>query len=270
VRQGCPLSAYLFIVVVEVLAIKIRGDDNIKSIKIGEKEIKVIQMADDTTCFLKDIQSLRVLLYTLEDFKKYAGLKLNLTKSEAMWLGKSRNSSEKPLGLKYVKGAKALGIYFSYDERLMEENNFTEKLKELKVILGIWGQRDLSSLGRITIFKSLAFSKVIYQCSNLAVPDSVVKELNQIAFDFLWHGKPEKVKRTAVIANYEEGGLKMLDVECFVTAQKVMWVKRLLKDDEGSWKIYPQTLMDKRLGKHCFESNTNMAELAKWMPKFYL
>ena len=49
-----------------------------------------------------------------------------------MWLGKERDSSEKPLGLRWVKGVKALGIQFSYDEKEMVEKNFTEKLKELK------------------------------------------------------------------------------------------------------------------------------------------
>jgi hypothetical protein len=78
----------------------------------------------------------------------------------------------------------------------------------------IWGQRDLSILGHITIFKSLAFSKVIYQCNNLAVSDDFIKELNQIAFDFIWHKKPDKVNRTTVISDYDKGGLKMLDVEC--------------------------------------------------------
>jgi hypothetical protein len=52
VRQGCPLSAYLFIMVVELLANKIRHTDQIKGIKIGQ--IKIIQMADDTTVFVED------------------------------------------------------------------------------------------------------------------------------------------------------------------------------------------------------------------------
>jgi hypothetical protein len=55
VRQGCPLSAYLFIMVVEILAHKIRTDTDIKGIKIGSTEIKLVQMADDTTTFVKDI-----------------------------------------------------------------------------------------------------------------------------------------------------------------------------------------------------------------------
>ena len=86
-----------------------------------------------------------------------------------------------------------LGIFYSYDEKVREEKNFITKLKELKMLIGIWGQRDLSILGRIMVFKSLAFSKVIYQCSNLAVPEDVMKELNQIAFSFVWNNKPDKV-----------------------------------------------------------------------------
>ena len=120
VRQGCPLSAYLFIVVAEILAIKIRNDRNIKGIMLGNNEIKVIQMADDMTSFLKDCTLLKRLLSTLDKFHSYAGLKLNLSKSEVLWLGSKRKCTDSPLGMKLVKGAKALGIYFSYDNKEME------------------------------------------------------------------------------------------------------------------------------------------------------
>ena len=90
VRQGYPLSPYLFIMVVELLANKIRKCEDIKRIKIGTTEIKVVQMADDTTAFLEDLASLANTLKILTQFELYAGLKLNKTKTEAMWLGKDR------------------------------------------------------------------------------------------------------------------------------------------------------------------------------------
>jgi hypothetical protein len=270
VRQGCPLSAYLFIVVAEILAINIRNDRNIKGIKIGDTETKVIQMADDTTNFIKDEKSLENILETLNKFYSYSGLKLNLTKCEAMWLGKNKDSKEKPLGLKWVKEAKALGITFTYDKKINYEKNFTKKLLELKRILAIWGQRDLSTLGRITIFKSLAFSKVIYQCNNLTVSEDFIKELNKLAFDFIWHKKPDKVNRTTIIADYDKGGLKMLDVESFVQAQKIMWVKRLLKIGEGSWKAYPKLVLSGLLDEYSFQCNTDLKEHEKTMNPFYL
>ena len=49
VRQGCPLSPYLFSLGVEILAAKVRQDCTIQGIKIFETEHKISQFADDTT-----------------------------------------------------------------------------------------------------------------------------------------------------------------------------------------------------------------------------
>ncbi len=58
VRQGCPLSAYLFILAIEVLASKIRNDPDIKGIKNDNKEFKISLLADGITLILKDLLSL--------------------------------------------------------------------------------------------------------------------------------------------------------------------------------------------------------------------
>jgi hypothetical protein len=103
VRQGCPLSAYLFIMVVELLAHQIRRSNNIKVIKIGDTEIKLVQMADDTTMFVEDPDSLLNTFKLLKAFEEYAGLRLNKTKTEAMWVGKSINNKQTPLEIKWLK-----------------------------------------------------------------------------------------------------------------------------------------------------------------------
>ena len=53
IRQGCPLSAYLFLLVAETLGTGIRQNSNIQGIKIGINELCTIQMADDATLFLE-------------------------------------------------------------------------------------------------------------------------------------------------------------------------------------------------------------------------
>jgi hypothetical protein len=186
VRQGCPLSAYLFIMVVELLANKIRNTEEIKGIKIGQTEIKIIQMADDTTVFVEDINSLNKVLEIIELFHLFAGLKLNKTKTEAMWLGKCRNSEEKPLELKWVRNVHSLGIFFSYDTDYVAQKNFTDKSKAFKRMLDLWSQRDLSLIGKIAILKSLAFSMITYQCCSLDVPDCFMESIIDIAFSFLF------------------------------------------------------------------------------------
>ena len=70
VRQGDPLSPYLFIIAVETLAIAVRQNTTITGITIGKNETKLLQYADDTTAILSDVNSARVLFKLLDDFKK--------------------------------------------------------------------------------------------------------------------------------------------------------------------------------------------------------
>jgi hypothetical protein len=266
VRQGCPLSAYLFIMVVELLANKIRNSNKIKGIKIGNTEIKLVQMADDTTAFLEDENSLENTLKILNTFQQYAGLKLNKTKTEAMWLGKNVNE---PLGIKWVKHVHALGIYFSYDTDSVVQKNVMDRAKELKKILDMWSQRDLSIIGKIAILKSLAMSKVLYQCGVLEIPPDFIDLINTLSYNFIWNNKPEKIKRLTLIADYEDGGKKMLDIDSFLKSQKIMWVKRLLSPDNASWKAVPLLFMEALLGKDTFKCNIDCEIKPPNFPGFY-
>ena len=69
VRQGCPLSPYLFVLSVEVLAKAFKRNSNIRGIHVNQEEIKISQYADDTTLILNGSQtSLSAALNTLDDF----------------------------------------------------------------------------------------------------------------------------------------------------------------------------------------------------------
>jgi hypothetical protein len=62
VRQGDPLSPYLFILVTEILAASIIQNEKIEGINIGHSNIKVLQYADDTNGALKNEKSLKHFL----------------------------------------------------------------------------------------------------------------------------------------------------------------------------------------------------------------
>ena len=63
-RQGDPISAYLFILCLEILFIFIKNNLRIKGIKIFEHCFIYSAYADDATFFLKDEQSIKELVQT--------------------------------------------------------------------------------------------------------------------------------------------------------------------------------------------------------------
>ena len=68
VRQGDPLSLYIFIIAIESLAIALRQKETIKEITVGTEEIKLLQFADDATAVLADTSSAERLFELLNKF----------------------------------------------------------------------------------------------------------------------------------------------------------------------------------------------------------
>ena len=98
VRQGCPLSPLLFILAVELLAVKIRQDPDYRGISLPDgQEIKISQFADDTTIITENVKSLKPHLQILDRFGNISGLKLNKKKTKAMWMGSMKDSNLKVL-----------------------------------------------------------------------------------------------------------------------------------------------------------------------------
>ena len=86
----------------------------------------------------------------LNTFGDCCALKLNVTKSEAMWLGKNVNRKDMPCHVILPqRPIYALGTAFSYNRNLCETENFTSKINKLQKIFNICSQPDLSLCGRI-------------------------------------------------------------------------------------------------------------------------
>ena len=81
-----------------------------------------------------------------------------------------------------------------------------------------------------------------------------VKELNQLLFKFLWNGM-DKITRVSVINEYEEGGLKMIDLDSMIKPLRLAWLKWIFNGNNGTWKSYLQYLLEPMGG--CFFLNCN-------------
>ena len=248
VRQGCPLSALLFVISIEILACKIRQCKEISGIKLPlqdyvKNEVKISMYADDITVFLTDVNDIKCVLDILRKFSKVSGLKLNSTKTEAMWIGSNKKCNRKPVDLRWklypCNNVKALGVNFSTTTPLNEvHQNWDSKVDKINNIIKVWKMRNLTMVGKILITKSLLSSQLTYVSSVLTLPEHVIKDINKTLFQFVWGGS-EKVKRKTIINSYECGGLKMLHLPSFLDSLKWSWIKRITNENTANWKNIP-------------------------------
>ncbi len=80
-------------------------------------------------------------------------------------------------------------------------------------------------------------------------------------FQFLWDHKPDKISRNTIIQNYEDGGLKMIDIESSLNSLKVSWVKRLLYGKDAKWKHLYLNELTKHGGMLIFKCNIESKEI---------
>ena len=80
-RQGCPLSPFLFNIVLEVLVTAVRQEKEIKGVQIGKEEVKLSLFADDMTMYIeKPIGSMKKLLNLISELGKIEGYRVNIQK----------------------------------------------------------------------------------------------------------------------------------------------------------------------------------------------
>ena len=82
---------------------------------------------------------------------------------------------------------KILGIHFSYNKKTEYEENFIKLIKKIENVLKIWRIRNLTVQGKITIFKTLAISKVVHLALVTNIPQVIIDQLKKIQKDFIWN-----------------------------------------------------------------------------------
>ena len=234
VRQGDPLSPYLFLLAIEILAQAIRRDSAIKGVCFGEHEVRQILYADDISLFVRDKQSIIKLHSIFEDFGKISGLIVNKGKTNFLQLGKRDEIPDMPQFGTLVDEVKILGVHFSLDVKVKDDLNYKEILSKIKRLLAWWKERDLTLMGKIHLLKTYALSKLNYVSALLAIPQWVFTEVEKITFEFLWRGK-DRIKRKIMYQDYAKGGLRMINFKLFVKTQRIMWLKRLLYGEKKHW-----------------------------------
>ena len=137
-ETGLSSLPLLYVLVSEVLSNQIRKCRDIEGFRLpgtGRLQFKVSQYADDATLSVKTERSLCRLLQFVEMYERGSGAKLNISKSEAMWLGRWRCNGAPPFGLNWVLKLRILGVHFSNGLVSVESGNWRAKLDKLELVL---------------------------------------------------------------------------------------------------------------------------------------
>jgi hypothetical protein len=226
VHQGCPLSALLFILLVQVLNHMLIKRHDITGITFGNREIKMLQMADDTTIFTSRGEDVGKILRLLKAFDKISGLKTNVEKTIAYTLGPKAlpQKGEPTWGLLWRKlPISLLGVTITTDQNESYNENFKNKIESISNLTKIWSTR------KMTIINTLLIPKLIYPCTILDVPTNVVTEVEKLLSDFFWNWKRPKIKKDYLVRGISSGGLKLPCFKTKIDAWKMIWVIRCLK-----------------------------------------
>ncbi len=235
VRQGDPLSPYLFILSVQLLTAAMLDHLHIKGVNINDSEYLISQYADDTDLFLdNDKKSFETVFWLLDKFGECSGLKLNFDKTVVVRIGIGDETVYcENLNLKWQSRGvfTSLGIKFDLDKDDITADNYKLKTKEFKSVLNAWTARNLTVYGRVTIIKSLALSKLVHLFTALPdPPENMLKELQRLCFEFIWSKKRDKIKRTTMFHEYSMGGFNVPNIELFCKSLKLSWVQRLVNN----------------------------------------
>jgi hypothetical protein len=248
IRQGDPLSPYLYIILVEGLGRLLQKEvteKKIQGIRLQEEVDPVthLQFFDDNLLMgVPTVKEARAIRCVLDIYKEASGTIINLSKSQFFFFNTPihvQRNIARILGFQRASlPSKYLGAPLI--DKAIWNTSWQELLEKLETKLINWTHRFLTLPGRILLIKSVLSSMPLYLFSVLAAPKGILKKLRTLQRTFLWGGAT-KEKKWALIAweklckpkSYGGVGIKdPLHAGCALAA-KLWW--RWITNPEDFW-----------------------------------
>jgi len=248
-RQGDPLSPFLFVLVAEVLNRALNRAANLglfKGLQVGANRemITHLQFADDTLLFCEAEELyLQNLKNVLLSFLTFSGLAVNYGKSGLIVFGKNDQWARRISGELKCKLVQLpctyLGIPLGANMRKV--SSWQPVIEKIQGRLNTWKGTCLSRAGRLVLIKAVLNSLPIYYLSLFKLPNKVAQEINKIQRRFLWSGQNQG--RCNALVNWEviqkpktKGGLGVMDCTMKNAALLFKWWWRYASEEGSLWR----------------------------------
>ncbi|GJW10715.1 RNA-directed DNA polymerase, eukaryota [Tanacetum coccineum] len=249
-KQGDPLSPFLFILIMESLHLSFNNVVNVglyNGIQIDESlNLSHLFYADDVIFVGKwNSSNLSTIVNVLKWFYLASGLKINLNKSKLMGIGISHDvvaSAAKSIGCSILHtpfnylGVKVGGI-------MSRLSSWDDVIAKLSARLSKWKLKSLSIGGRLTLIKSVLSSLPLYYMSSFKVPKGVLSKMESIRRNF-FNGVENAEKKMSLIgwnkilASKKNGGLGVSSFFAYNRALLFKWIWRFLANGASLWSRF--------------------------------
>jgi len=194
-RQGDPLSPYLFVLCMEKLSLMIHHEvsTNIwKPVKISRDGpcFSHLLFADDCLLFTEAKSSqVKLVRDVLQNFCSASGLKINIQKSKFTASSNvSQPKKQKFEAFLQFNHTSHMGKYLGFPmlSGRIKNSDFHYILDKINNRLACWKRNLLSRSGRVTLAKSVVTSMPIYTMQNLWLPSGICDNIDAIVRSFIW------------------------------------------------------------------------------------
>ncbi|GKD51406.1 putative RNA-directed DNA polymerase [Tanacetum coccineum] len=201
-RQGDPLSPFLFILAVEALNVALLEASNsniFKGVKVGKDSVHVshLQFADDALILGEWSRSNAMnLSRILTCFHLSSGLKVNFNKSKLYGIGVSNvelNSLASTIGC-LASQFPCIYLGLPIGANMSRCNHWSPLVERFHKRLSNWKSKSLSIGGRFTLIKSVLGSLGVYYFSSFKAPKKIINKLESIRRSFFWGGSMDENK----------------------------------------------------------------------------
>ncbi|XP_021971338.1 uncharacterized protein LOC110866498 [Helianthus annuus] len=246
-RQGDPMSPYLFTLVMEVLSLMLQKMALNNAFRFhlhcSKQKIINVSFADDLFVFVNgDMGSVQLIQSVLGKFTSVSGLVPSLPKSTIFFCNVPSDVKSNILSLlPFREGSlpvRYLGVPLISTRLSFRDCRILVERMERKV--DNWLTKSLSFAGRLQLIKSVLSAMYTYWASVFILPMRIVKDLEKRMRRFLWNASSSRSTRSKVpwkdvCKPKEEGGLGIRSISEVNKALITSHIWSIITNRESLW-----------------------------------